>query len=303
MQDIPVLFISALNETLDKVMAFGVGGVDYITKPFQFEEVAARVASHLKIRRLQLALESRNHELQQSNEELRRLQTLRDNLTNMIVHDLRSPLTGVVCAVEMIAMENEQLSSDAKKTLRHARTGLNQVIALINSVLDLGKIEAGELRPHRTMCDLLALARESAATLDPLRGSRKVTVECASETLPTYIDRDLMARVIQNFLGNAFKFTEENGTIVIRLEHANGGARLSVIDDGQGIPAEYHERIFDKYCQVNSDGPRIGTGLGLTFCRLAVEAHGGKIGVTSEPGKGSTFWLELPDEPAGSARD
>ncbi|HEY2342075.1 MAG TPA: hybrid sensor histidine kinase/response regulator, partial [Chthoniobacteraceae bacterium] len=295
MQDIPVLFISALNETLDKVMAFGVGGVDYITKPFQFEEVAARVASHLKIRRLQLALESRNHELQQSNEELRRLQTLRDNLTNMIVHDLRSPLTGVVCAVEMIAMENEQLSSDAKKTLRHARTGLNQVIALINSVLDLGKIEAGELRPHRTMCDLLALARESAATLDPLRGSRKVTVECASETLPTYIDRDLMARVIQNFLGNAFKFTEENGTIVIRLEHANGGARLSVIDDGQGIPAEYHERIFDKYCQVNSDGPRIGTGLGLTFCRLAVEAHGGKIGVTSEPGKGSTFWLELPD--------
>jgi two-component system, sensor histidine kinase and response regulator len=300
MQDIPVLFISALNETIDKVMAFGVGGVDYITKPFQFEEVAARVAAHLKIRRLQLALEARNRELQQSNEELRRLQALRDNLTNMIVHDLRSPLTGVVCAVEMLGLESERLTPEVKKTLRLARAGLDQVIALINSVLDLGKIEAGELRPHRSVCDLLALARDSATILDLLRGARKITVECASETLPACLDRDLIGRVIQNFLGNALKFTEEDGTIVIRVERVDGRVRLSVIDDGPGIPAEFHERIFEKYCQVESGRPRIGTGIGLTFCRLAVQAHGGTIGVISELGKGSTFWLELPDEPAAT---
>ncbi len=95
-RDIPVIFISALNETIDKVMAFGVGGVDYVTKPFQFEEVEARVACHLNLRRLQRDLTLRNNELWQSNEELRRLQELRDNLTHMIVHDLRSPLSGVI---------------------------------------------------------------------------------------------------------------------------------------------------------------------------------------------------------------
>ncbi|MEI9893792.1 MAG: response regulator [Chthoniobacter sp.] len=91
---VPVLFISALNETMDKVLAFGVGGLDYITKPFQFEEVDARVAAHLKLRRLQVDLEERNSELRRTNAELRRLQELRDNLTHMIVHDLRLPWLG-----------------------------------------------------------------------------------------------------------------------------------------------------------------------------------------------------------------
>ena len=107
-REVPVLFISALNETMDKVLAFGVGGLDYITKPFQFEEVDARVAAHLKLRRLQVELAARNHDLQQTNAELRRLQDLRDNLTQMIVHDLRSPLAGVFGTFELIASETDQ---------------------------------------------------------------------------------------------------------------------------------------------------------------------------------------------------
>ena len=295
LRDVPVIFISALTETLDKVMAFGVGGVDYITKPFQFEEVEARVAAHLKLRRLQLELEVRNRELRQTNEELRRLQELRDNLTNMIVHDLRSPLTGVLSAFTVIAGEPEALSPTNRRLLGVAQSALDQVIAMVSSVLDLSKIEAGELRPQRKDCDLLALVYQTAATLEPLRGSRTILFECDAEAIPAFLDRDLIARVIQNFLGNALKFTGDKGTIRLRVERLPAGAKVSVIDDGPGIPAEFHERIFEKYGQVKTGRPMLGTGLGLTFCRLAVEAHGGTIGVASEPGRGSTFWFELPD--------
>ncbi len=127
MLDVPVIFISALNETIDKVMAFGVGGVDYITKPFQFEEVEARVAVHLKLRRTQMELEWRNAELKKTNEELRRLHELRDNLTNMIIHDLRSPLTGVVGAFELIGDEVDRLSHHQASF--HGRTSSSWVQA------------------------------------------------------------------------------------------------------------------------------------------------------------------------------
>jgi signal transduction histidine kinase len=294
-KDIPVIFISALNETMDKVLAFGVGGVDYITKPFQFEEVDARVSAHLKLRRLQVDLAERNRELQQSNAELRRLQELRDNLTQMIVHDLRSPLTGVFGSLELIAAECERLVPETRKMIELSRESLDQTLSMINSLLDVSKIEAGELRPNRRQCDLVALTREANDFLAGIRGKRKVIIEPESESMPVSVDPDLISRVLQNLIGNALKFTEQNGEIRIRLGHQDGFVHVSVQDNGPGVAREYHQRIFEKFGQVKDATKRVGTGLGLTFCRLAVEAHGGSIGVNSEPGKGSTFWFELPN--------
>jgi signal transduction histidine kinase len=293
MRDIPVIFISALNETIDKVVAFGVGGVDYVTKPFQFEEVEARVAVHLKLRRLQLDLESRNQELQQSNRELRRLQELRDNLTHMIVHDLRSPLTGILAAMELIGFDTASLSPENQGALRMANKALDDVISMINSMLDVSKIEAGELKPNLTECDLVEVVKEAAARLELLRGDRTVELAC-DRPCPARLDRDLISRVIQNLVGNAFKFTNKSGTVRLRIEQLPKRVRISVTDDGPGIAPEHHARIFEKFGQAESIGPRAGTGLGLTFCRLAVQAHAGSIGVESEPGKGSVFWFELP---------
>ena len=301
MLDVPVIFISALNETIDKVMAFGVGGVDYITKPFQFEEVEARVAVHLKLRRTQMELESRNIELQKTNEELRRLNELRDNLTNMIIHDLRSPLTGVVGTFELIGDELENLSDPVREMFGIAQAALDNVISMINSILDVSKIEAGELQLERTRCDLVALGREAAAMLELRRGERTVKVESEAEHMPAFIDRDLIVRVLQNLLGNALKFTDTTGAVTLRLERNPTAYRVSVIDDGVGIPEEFHQRIFQKFGQVKSDRSTVGTGLGLTFCRLAVKAHDGEIGVESAPGTGSRFWFELPIAPSLSS--
>jgi signal transduction histidine kinase len=294
-RDIPVLFISALNETMDKVLAFGMGGLDYITKPFQFEEVDARVAAHLKLRRLQVDLATRNQELQQSNAELRRLQELRDNLTQMIVHDLRSPLTGVFGSLELLSTEFDQLTPEARRMIELSRGALDETLKMINSLLDVSKIEAGELRPNCRGCDLVLLAREASNLLSGIRGGRTVLIEPETDSIPASIDPDLISRVLQNLIGNALKFTGPDGEVKIRLGHEDGHIHVSVQDNGPGVAPEYHQRIFEKFGQVKDAANRVGTGLGLTFCRLAIEAHNGAIGVTSELGKGSTFWFELPE--------
>jgi signal transduction histidine kinase len=297
-REIPVIFISALNETFDKVMAFGVGGVDYITKPFQFEEVEARVACHLNLRRLQLDLAARNEELRQTNNDLRRLQQLRDNLTHMIVHDLRSPLGGVLGTLEMIGMESSALSPANRELLLAGREAGEQMISMVNSLLDISKIEAGELKPDCKQSDLVAKAREAVSVLSGLHGMRSITVESFQEPLMLAFDPGLISRVLQNLLANAIKFTPKNGTIRIQIVRVGKGCRVSITDNGPGIAAEFHQRIFEKFGQVETGLSRVGTGLGLTFCKLVVEAHGGEIGVESTVGKGSTFWFELPGVPA-----
>jgi signal transduction histidine kinase len=294
-REIPVIFISALNETIDKVMAFGVGGVDYITKPFQFEEVDARVAAHLNLRRLQLDLATSNEELRRTNEDLRRLQQLRDNLTHMIVHDLRSPLTGVLGAFDMIEFEEPALADGSRKMVEIGRNAGRQILGMINSLLDISKIEAGELQPRCAQCDLVAAVRDAVNLLGGLEGRRTITIEPHQEPLHLSFDRELVLRVVQNLVGNAVKFTEPGGHIRIVLTPVEGAVRVSVVDDGPGIAPEHHQRIFEKFAQVQTDESRIGTGLGLTFCKLVAEVHGGRIGVESELGHGSTFWFELPD--------
>lgn len=300
--DIPVIFISALNETLDKVRAFSAGGVDYITKPFQIEEVEARLSAHLRLRRLQSALQRSNAELLAANEELRRLQVLRDNLTHMIVHDLRSPLGGILGYHELLMMsEGGTLSERASEYLAKAHTAGERLISLVNSLLDLSKLEAGELRLSPTSCDLAAMAREVSDCLGSTFEGRQVAVLCEGGDHVVEGDRELLTRVLQNLIANALRFTPEFGVVTIRIEAGPSQTSIRVIDSGPGIAPADHQRIFEKFGQVERTGPRMGTGLGLAFCRLAVEAHGGTIGLESDLGKGSTFWFQIPRSPVASA--
>jgi len=299
LREIPIIFLSALTETLDKVRAFASGGVDYVTKPFQFEEVAARVEAHLKIHRLQLELEQRNRELEQSNDELRRLQELRDNLTHMIVHDLRSPLAALLGYVDLCATaEKPTLSPGGAAYLGRARGSAARLLEMVNSLLDVSKMEAGQLELHRAECDLAPVAVEVFSVLEPLRQNRTFDLEAPPSPVTVSVDRDLITRVLQNLVGNAIKFAP-NGTVRVVIKAVGDAVRVSVIDTGRGIPPEFHKRIFEKFGQVAQSGPRVGTGLGLTFCKLAIEAHAGRIGVNSEPGKGSEFWFTLPLCPRG----
>ena len=288
--DTPVIFISGNTETVDKVRAFSVGGVDYVTKPFQMAEVEARVATHLELRR-------KRRELQESLEALRRLETLRDSLVHMVVHDLRSPLAAISACMEVIKWDAEEqhrqeLAADVETALHATRT----IIRLVNSVLDVSKMEGAEMRLQLVPADIAAVARESVDELESLVGTRQLVREWPEDPVMAIVDRDVVSRVLQNLLGNALKFTPAAGAITVEVEANDDMVRVAVSDTGPGIPREYRERVFEKFGQVDavSRGQRFSTGLGLTFCRLAVEAHGGHIGVDSEVGRGSTFWFVLP---------
>lgn len=288
---IPVIFLSALNETIDKVKAFGIGGVDYITKPFQLEEVEARVKTHLELSRQKL-------ELLENYDKLRELEKLRDSLVHMLVHDLRSPLTVVTGYHELIKDDKKNtLSADSTGYLAEATEAAERIITMVSDVLDTSKMEAGQMKLTVAECDLSRLLEEGVSKLKALLAGREVRFRPPESPATAQADREILARVIQNLLANAIKFTPENGGLIrLAVESAGSRVRVSVEDNGLGVAPAYRKKIFEKFAQgeLRAAQQRYSTGLGLTFCKLAVEAHGGSIGVDSKEGKGSTFWFELP---------
>jgi two-component system sensor histidine kinase/response regulator len=290
LKEIPIIFISALTETLDKLKAFQAGGVDYVTKPFDAEEVGARVQTHLTLRRLQI-------DLQQRYDDLQKLQQLRDGLVHMIVHDLRSPLTSVLGYLDLVRTDKTATAEDRAHFVDTAHTGASQMIEIIGSLLDINRLEAGEMPVDRQSVNLCEVAADAVTSLGGLTLGRNVTQVNPDGAVTASCDPALVRRVIANLLGNALKFTPESGAIAITVSRANGRPRVEVADTGPGIPADFLGKVFDKFSQAGEGRKkkRYSTGLGLAFCKLAVEAHGGTIGVTSEVGAGSRFWFELPE--------
>ena len=173
---------------------------------------------------------------------------------------------------------------------------------MISSILDVSKMEAGEMTLQWELCDLDVLIREVVASTQPLPDNRSVTFEYVGSDLSVRVDSGLIRRVLQNLLSNAIKYTPPGGKVRIVARATLTEIRVAITDTGCGIAPEYHQKIFEKFGQVEAGNNRQGTGLGLTFCKMAVEVHRGRIGVESEVGKGSTFWLTLP-RPSDSLGD
>ncbi len=289
LKDIPVIFISALRDTTDKVQAFDAGAVDYITKPFQFEEVKARVEAHLRIYHLQ-------KELAQQYAAIKKLEELKDKLTHMIIHDMASPIQTIGMAVDLVLRGETGQGHEKVEALSWASDASESLIEMVNSLLDISRMEAGQMPLHLTDADLRHLAEEAAETRHLLAGAKDIRLTVRGPSMPLQADINLIRRVFINLIGNALKFTPKGGEVTVTVAASEGLARAEVRDTGIGIPEEYHERIFEKFGQVEAGPPRHehSSGLGLTFCRLTVVAHGGMIGVRSCVGEGSTFWFVLP---------
>jgi signal transduction histidine kinase len=289
LKDIPVIFISALTETLDKVKAFGVGGVDYVTKPFQFEEVQARVEAHLALRRLRVDLEHRCEELQQ-------LREAQDNLTRMIVHDMGSPLFGVMGCLELLEPSAiEKLDEEEQDFVAEALRSTNTLLEMVQALRDVVQLETGEMPLNVRDAELGAIVDAALEILGGLAAGRKLEVDRSFVPIPVRCDPSIIRRVVANLVANALNVTPKQGVVHITLSNESGAPIVSVQDAGPGIPSEYRRKIFDKFGQVevHQERKKYSTGLGLTFCKLAIEAHGGTIAVDSELGKGSRFWFEL----------
>jgi len=284
-RDIPVIFLTALVDVSDKVKGFGAGGVDYITKPFQLEEVLARVSTHLALRKARRDLE---HTIQK----LREAEQMRDGLTHMIVHDMRSPLTALLGRLELARMDlTGELAENVDKASRAGRE-LND---MANAMLDVSRLEAGKMPLKKASTDLTKLATEVRTELLTMEPGRVIEV-AASSPVTASCDAALIRRVVTNLVSNAIKHTPTGGMIRILVKPIDGRVRVAVQDEGDGVPEAARERIFEKFGAVSvREGQSYhSVGLGLSFCKLAVEAHGGTIGVESATPRGSVFSFEIP---------
>jgi signal transduction histidine kinase len=229
----------------------------------------------------------------------------RDDLTHMIVHDLRSPLslvTGYVGVLQQIAAK--KLDASETECLTAALHGTDDMRDMISTLLDLERMESGEMPLRLEPVDLGDLANKVVSRFGPVIGGRELSCDLPPEPVTVTCDADVIRRVISNLITNAVKYTKPDGHILISVEVDRGDVVVvSVTDDGAGIPASEHRHIFEKFGQTEGGSQhQHSSGIGLAFCRMAVEAHGGKIGVTSEVGGGSTFSFNLPVPIAAETR-
>ncbi|MCC7543071.1 MAG: response regulator [Deltaproteobacteria bacterium] len=287
-RDIPVIFLTALTDTEDKVRAFAAGGVDFVTKPFRVEEILARVAAHVALRRA-------TARLNESYEKLRDLEKLRDNLVHMMVHDMRSPLLLINSGIEDLRRQAADLPGDAVEDLRIASKAARSLVRMTDDLLDLSRLEAQKMPIRPARCDLVEMMGVAAAELGALEPEREILVE-SREPVVASCDRALIARVLDNLVSNGLKHTPASSRLRLRATAAGRRVRAEVQDEGGGVPPEARTRIFEKFemTQARKDSGYHSAGVGLAFCKLAVEAHGGTIGVDCPSSGGSIFWFELP---------
>ena len=287
-KDVPVIFLTALTATADKLRAFDAGGVDYVTKPFQFEEVLARVRTHVALRRAQTALAD-------SYEGLRALEQLRDDLVHMIVHDMRSPLTALQIDLNLLKGPAAALDEVSRQGLQAALDSVKALNRMANDLLDVSRLEEGKMPIDRAEWDLTQIASEVRSTLRSIDRERPIDIETAGPVRAT-CDGTLVRRVLENLVSNGIRHTPAGSRIRISLASDRGRVRVEVHDQGRGVPPDAREKIFEKFgaLQARHDRSYHTVGLGLAFCKLAIRAQGGTIGVDSGVPAGSTFWFELP---------
>ena len=292
LQHIPVIMISAVSELQSVVRCIEAGAEDYLSKPFNPILLKARIDSCLEKKRCRDRETALFEELQTNYKRLQEAEKLRDDMRNMIVHDLRTPLTAVIVGVEMLEQDGA-LDPMQHELVTIAADGGKTLLGMINDLLDVEKMEAGSTQLQYEVLSaeaLVAGALEQVASL-ALAGENTLITEIASG-LPAFAgDRNKLSRTLVNLIANAIKFTQ-GGTVTIAVTRDDEAIRFSIRDTGEGIPSEAFERIFEKFGQL--DSRRVGTGLGLAFCKLAVEAHGGNINVESTLGTGSTFSFTIP---------
>lgn len=297
-QHLPVIMISALDELESVVRCIEMGAADYLPKPFNPTLLRARVGASLREKRAHDREQRFTAEIAESYRRLRELERLRDDLTYMIVHDLRTPLTSLLTGLQTVPLVGD-LNPTQSEMLDIATDGGETLLGMINDLLDVEKMEQESVPLDKMPLAAERLIAQAVAQVTLLAASESLTLTSeADSNLPEFVgDEDKLRRTLVNLMGNAIKFTPQGGTVTVGASLSGENTlRFFVRDTGEGIPADALSRIFEKFGQVESRqaGRKMSTGLGLTFCKLAVEAHGGRIWAESTLGSGSVFYFTLP---------
>jgi PAS domain S-box-containing protein len=229
--------------------------------------------------------------------ERKALDDLRNDLISMVYHDLRSPLANIISSLDILgSLVNVNDNETIQSILAVATNSTTRIERLVNSLLDINRLESGQKIGTQNVVNLNELIDEAIKEVLPLAESRKQQVASfvMTEQPPLWVDRDMILRVMLNLLENATKFTPAGGQIFVDASAEDGWVTISIEDNGPGIPILDRERIFDKFTRLRGQHKPGGLGIGLAFCKIAVESHGGKIWVESQTNVGTTFLFTLP---------
>ncbi len=296
-KDIPIIFISALDDVLDKVKAFDVGGVDYITKPFQSEEVMARIENQLTIQR-------QKKQLQQEIKEREKTEKTLKIYLHAVSHDLRNPVLGFSLVLKNFLKQKQDNIEISRKILEQMAKSCDRQLNLINSLVENQQLEMGGINLNLKPLNLVQLSQQLATEWQPMLKEKKaiLSLDVAQDLPLVQVDSDRLWRVLENLMANALKHNEPGVELtlkadIIRQERQDLNPqkiRCSLEDNGVGIDPKLAATLFERYHRGESAKKTLGLGLGLYLCREIIEAHGGEIGVVTEPGQGATFWFTLP---------
>jgi signal transduction histidine kinase len=290
---IPVLMVTALTAREDRLEGIRAGANDFVSKPIDAADILLRVRNAVTTRRLSARIERQYRDLSE-------MERLRDGLVHMMAHDLRSPLAGVHAILELLLMDKERLNPENVAFVKDALHLTRRTVDMIGDLLDVSRIEAGRMPVALEPLDLGLLVADALRVV--YSGAVRVVFVPPPAPVRATGDRKLLARVVANLLDNAVKFTPKGGTVEVAVAEDARGCAVRVSDEGPGVPPEARALIFEKFGQVSGvEQPRRSSGLGLTFCKMVIDAHNGHVGVDERPTGGSVFWIAIPPAAADAA--
>ena len=306
--DIPFVMMTGMGDQKTAVKAMQAGAYNYIVKddvylnvlPHVVDETFIKYLSDQEKERYEREIREKNVALEKANRELKKLDQLKSDFIASVSHDFRTPLNSVQESIALILDGIVNTSEEkGKNVLQIAKRSIARLTVMINDLLDFSKLEAGKMRLHIEPSDIQVLIDEVLSSLKSLAEKKKVKLsfEPVEKFQKIPCDAERMIQVLTNLVGNAIKFTPENGTVNIRLEPAlNEQIHIVVSDTGIGIAKEDLKRVFGRFEQVKGANSKEnkGTGLGLSICKELVKLHGGDVWAESELGKGSRFIVSIP---------
>lgn len=290
--DIPIIFLTALNSTADIVKGFQVGANDFISKPFNKEELIIRV-NH------QISLVAAKRTILRKTEELRHVIAGRDKLYSVIAHDLRSPMGSIKMVLNMLILNLpiEKIGEEMYELLTMANQTTEDVFSLLDNLLKWTKSQIGNLNVVYQDVDLVEVMDGVVQIFSMVANLKKINIHIEKpERLIVNGDIDMVKTIMRNLLSNAIKFSKENSDVWVKMENVDGDAVVCVQDHGCGISEEGQKKLLhtDTHFSTFGTNNEEGSGLGLLLCQDFVVKNGGKLWFTSKEGEGSTFYFSIP---------
>jgi len=296
---IPIIMITALKDMKDKLKALEVGADDFITKPFENVELLARVKSLLRIKSYHDELEQKNIELEEKNESLVWMDKFKEELTGLIVHDMKNPLFVIQGNLQMVLMNLDQSPSEAlKKYTRRIERSSQQLLRMVVNLLDISRFEDGRIELQKDPVDLNQIIAEIVQRVSeyPENLNKEIQVDLDKQVSELVLDKSMIERVIENLISFATNNASEGGRVDLATRQKGDRCiEFTVQDNGTQIPRKYQDKIFEKYSQaeIKNAGYRVERALGLTFCKMAVEAHHGNMELDLNNPVGNRFIIQL----------